>query len=213
MDGFDRVLCVHAHPDDESLWTGGTLARFAEQNVNTRVLTCTDGHLADAERLPHRIDELREALRILAAGEPRVLAPGADWANELTREIRSYRPNLVITYDAFGIYGHPDHIGTHRATLAAIEASAHTQIEPGSPWAIDELWLATLTERPDITIDVHPWLDTKWKAVRAHTSEFERGARINAFLDVAVRNEVLGTERFQQRHMHHSPELCCCSFY
>ena len=94
---FTRVLCIHAHPDDESLWTGGTLAKFAAQGAEVRVITCTDGHLADAPRLPHRIDELRSALQILGAGEPHVLAPDADWNERLTDEIGSFAPDLVIT--------------------------------------------------------------------------------------------------------------------
>jgi N-acetyl-1-D-myo-inositol-2-amino-2-deoxy-alpha-D-glucopyranoside deacetylase len=212
------LLCVHAHPDDEAIWTGGTLARYASAGVRTGVVTCT---WAEGTR---RAAELERSLEILGAGKPRLLgyadsvpesgAPGKglfrtapldESVGDLVRHIREFRPDVVITYDAFGSYGHPDHIQAHRVTLAAVEAAAYEQLHPeaGDPWRVHSLYLSTLPRPmveqhwhdifgsppgPDVVLpgvpldristhlDVRPWAAKKWEAMEAHESEAERGA-------------------------------------
>ncbi|MQA09421.1 MAG: hypothetical protein GEU98_12890 [Pseudonocardiaceae bacterium] len=220
-----RLLCVHAHPDDESLWTGGILARYAGEQVPIKVITCTDGVRADGSSVAApgvRVAELRKAMAILGAGEPQVLdyrdsggagsgaaEPGSFCAavfdevvRTLVTEIRAFRPTTVVTYDAFGVYGHPDHLQAHRATVAAVEASAHPKLYPesGQPWQVAGLWLVTTPDLPfDAAVDVGPWLDTKWQALRAHESEFDRGAGVSVFTDPRVREQLLSTEYFSHR--------------
>jgi LmbE family N-acetylglucosaminyl deacetylase len=210
------LLCVHAHPDDEAIWTGGVLARYADAGVRTGVVTCT---WAEGTR---RVEELKRSLDILGAGEPRLLGyadsrtsgsgAGAfahaefdDAVGRLVEHIREFQPEVVVTYDAFGGYGHPDHLQTHRITLAAVEAAAYEQLYPegGAAWRTRALYQATVPRSlvqahwqevfgsppdpdqrlpgiPDdlITtrIDVSSWVDRKWAALRAHESEAERGA-------------------------------------
>jgi N-acetyl-1-D-myo-inositol-2-amino-2-deoxy-alpha-D-glucopyranoside deacetylase len=87
--------------------------------------------------------------------------------------------------------------------LAAVEAAAIPTVEPeaGPAWAVPSLWLATLAEsdlRP-APVDVRPWLDVKWAALRAHASEFARGGRVTAFEDARLREQVLGTEWYLYR--------------
>ena len=236
------LMAIHAHPDDESLWTGGVLAQHVAQGRPTAVLTCTDGERADGEPFAApgtRAKELARALDLLGVAESGMLryhdsghlgrgsgslceAPFDEFVGELVARIRSFRPAAVVTYDAYGIYGHPDHVRVHRAVLAAVEAAASSSTLPqaGPAWAVDSLWLATVPESlvrqlttlgleqampftPDAriaaAIDVRPWLDVKWAAVRSHESEFARGARIAAFEEPQLRELCLGREWFLYR--------------
>ncbi|MEZ0068105.1 N-acetyl-1-D-myo-inositol-2-amino-2-deoxy-alpha-D-glucopyranoside deacetylase [Streptacidiphilus sp. MAP12-20] len=243
MEPRHALLAVHAHPDDESLWTGGVLAQHAERGRTTAVVTCTDGELADGSSAAApgtRVKELAGALDVLGVAESSVLpyrdsghlgagegslcaAPFDEVVARLVERIRALRPSAVVTYDAAGISMHPDHIRVHRAVLAAVEAAASPHLAPdaGPAWAVSSLWLATIAESlvrgaaelgfeaastpctPDAgiaaAVDVRPWLDVKWSAVRAHASEFARGARVNAFADPALRELCLGTEWYLHR--------------
>jgi N-acetyl-1-D-myo-inositol-2-amino-2-deoxy-alpha-D-glucopyranoside deacetylase len=155
----ESLLAVFAHPDDESLSAGGLLARHATAGAWTAVVTAT--WAADS----HRAVELAEALRILGAGEPRLLgyadarapesAPGSPrWCDapldqavrRLVAHIRELRPEILVTHDAYGgLTGHPDHVQTHRVTVLAAEASGLEQLYPeaGEPWCPRSLYLAT----------------------------------------------------------------------
>lgn len=179
MDQAPGLLCVHAHPDDEAIMTGGILARYADEGLRTAVVTCTGGELGEvagqdvdtaevtAPLDAVRYDELRDALAILGAGRPRMLGyrdsgmagdagnanPAAFWqahfdeaVGRLVSHLRAFRPAVVVTYDAFGVYGHPDHIQAHRVTVAAVEAAAAAllYVDTGDPWRVDKLYLATL---------------------------------------------------------------------
>lgn len=173
------LLCVHAHPDDEAIATGGVLLRAADEGLRTAVVTCTGGELGeivgegmDPEVVRPRLAEVRraelaQALDILRAGDPRFLGyrdsgmlgtagnaePGSFWrapfdeaVGRLVAEIRAFRPDVVVTYDAFGNYGHPDHVQTHRVALVAAEACAVGALYPeaGEPWRVAKLYLSTL---------------------------------------------------------------------
>lgn len=153
------VLAVFAHPDDESLAAGGLLARHAAAGARTAVVTATWAAGT------HRAGELAEALRILGAGEPRLLryadervpesAPGCprlvdapldDAVRRLVAHVREVRPELVVTHDAYGgLTGHPDHLHTHRLAVLAAEAAGLEQLYPeaGLPWRPHAIYLAT----------------------------------------------------------------------
>ena len=147
-------MAVHAHPDDESISTGGVLARYGSEGVRTVLVTCTDGGCGDgadgskpgepghdhAAVVEERMRELADSCRVLGIshvetldypdsgmmGWPQNDAPGSFWstpvaeaADRLADLIRKYQPQVVVTYDANGFYGHPDHIQAHRITLEA----------------------------------------------------------------------------------------------
>ncbi|MFF7212944.1 PIG-L deacetylase family protein [Streptomyces sp. NPDC008238] len=153
------LLGVFAHPDDESLSAGGVLARSAAAGARTAVVTAT--WAADTARAA----ELADALRILGAGEPRMLgyadarvpasAPGSprfcdapldEAVRRLVAHIREFRPDVVVTHDAHGgLPGHPDHVHTHRVTVLAVHAAALGRLHPdaGPPWRPRSLQLAT----------------------------------------------------------------------
>jgi N-acetyl-1-D-myo-inositol-2-amino-2-deoxy-alpha-D-glucopyranoside deacetylase len=113
-----------------------------------------------------RADELARALDILGVGPPRLLGyrdsgmagdPGNDdpasfWrapfdeaVGRLVAHIRERRPAVVVTYDAFGGYGHPDHIQAHRVAIVAVEAAAMPALYPeaGQPWSVAKLYYGT----------------------------------------------------------------------
>lgn len=141
------LLAVLAHPDDESLGFGGTLARYAADGVSIALVTATrgergryghlrpadDGH-PGAEALARiRESELRAAAAALGVGDVSVLDYGdgiLDQAEpqrivaDLVRHIRRVRPHVVVTFGPDGAYGHPDHIAVSQFTSAAIVAAA-----------------------------------------------------------------------------------------
>ncbi len=171
------LMCVHAHPDDESILTGGVLRLAAEQGLRTAVVTCTGGergeiHNMDRQSTRPRLAEVRrrelaDALAILDAGEPRLLGyvdsgmmgtdgngdPASFWQapideaiGRLVEQIREFKPDVLTTYDAFGGYGHPDHIQTHRVGLLAAEACAMPAMYPdaGPAWRVRKVYLNSL---------------------------------------------------------------------
>src|SRR4051812_24702154 len=160
LDFPRRLLLVHAHPDDETIGTGATMAKYAAENALVTLVTCTLGeegeilvpdlvHLAadkDDGLGRHRIGELAAAMEALGVRDHRFLGgpgrwrdsgmmgtpandrPEAFWQadlDEATRElvaiVREIRPQVVITYDENGGYGHPDHIQANRVATAAFD--------------------------------------------------------------------------------------------
>lgn len=148
------LLCVHPHPDDESIACGGVLARAAAEGVRTVVVTCTAGEegenlagidLGDVPLVEHRRRELAEAIAILGvhrhvqlgyrdsgmAGTPANEHPDCfhradldEAAGRLAAIIRAERPDAVVSDDERGSYGHPDHIKAHHVTVRAVALAA-----------------------------------------------------------------------------------------
>jgi N-acetyl-1-D-myo-inositol-2-amino-2-deoxy-alpha-D-glucopyranoside deacetylase len=132
------VLGVFAHPDDESLACGGTLARAADAGAKVVVLCATHGErgsICDPSLVPDgdlgrvRARELHDAAAVLDIDDVVVLDhPDGDvrWTDvpllheEIIAIIRRYRPDAVITFDEDGLYWHMDHIGVHERTLTAV---------------------------------------------------------------------------------------------
>lgn len=192
-----RLLAVHAHPDDESITTGGLLARCAGARLATTLVTCTDGRygpvnpdlglrLTPDQLAEVRANELEHAARILSVSEvlrlghhdsnmtglPQNQAPGAFWTQptdllvaQLVDVIRRVRPQVVVTYDAFGGTGHPDHIQAHRVTMLAVAAASEVRCFPaaGASWTVGQVFhpvcpLSSLRE----------FVDEELRAGRAH---------------------------------------------
>ena len=177
-----RVLFVHAHPDDEVIGTGITMAAYAARpDSHVTLVTCTLGELGEVlvpefEQLRsdlgdqlggYRIVELERACAALGVTDHRFLGgpgrfrdsgmidtPGNEdprcfWQADLTvataelvRVIREVRPQVLVSYDANGAYGHPDHIRAHQVTVAAFTAAADPAFAPdaGPPWAPSKLY-------------------------------------------------------------------------
>ena len=176
-----RLLLVHAHPDDETIGTGVTMAKYAEDGVEVTLVTCTLGEegeviLEDLAHLAadkndtlgeHRQTELAAAMNALGITDWRLLGgpgrfrdsgmigtppndrPDCFWrtdllvaALELVPIIREVRPQVVVTYDDFGGYGHPDRIQAHRVTHYALDLAASATFRPelGAPWQVSKVY-------------------------------------------------------------------------
>jgi N-acetyl-1-D-myo-inositol-2-amino-2-deoxy-alpha-D-glucopyranoside deacetylase len=177
-----RLLFVHAHPDDETLTTGATIAHYAARGAQVRVVTCTLGEEGEvigeqwaqlavdhADQLGgFRIAELSAALSALGLDGPVFLGGAGRWRDSgmegtpprhrqrfvdadpgetvgaLVAIIRELRPHVVVTYDAKGGYGHPDHIHAHEVTMAAVAASGGTDF-PGEPWTVPKVYWTVMS--------------------------------------------------------------------
>ncbi|MFJ6010558.1 N-acetyl-1-D-myo-inositol-2-amino-2-deoxy-alpha-D-glucopyranoside deacetylase [Streptomyces sp. NPDC092952] len=176
-----RLLLVHAHPDDESINNGATMAKYAAQGARVTLVTCTLGeegevippslaHLAadrDDTLGPYRRGELAAAMKELGVTDHRLLGgpgryrdsgmmgtaqndrPHAFWsadvdeaAGHLVEVVREVRPQVLVTYDPDGGYGHPDHIQAHRVAMRAAELAADPAYRPGdgAPHAIAKIY-------------------------------------------------------------------------
>jgi len=132
------ILTVLAHPDDESLACGGTLARLADAGAHTVLLCASRGELGSAQG-PEREDdelgrtravELREAASLLGIAELLIMDhPDGNlrWAHitelhaQIVMILRHYQPAAVITFGEDGLYWHLDHIGVHERTTTAVK--------------------------------------------------------------------------------------------
>ncbi len=166
-------LFVHAHPDDETINNGATMAQLVSQGQDVHVLTCTRGEegeilvaeLADLasnakDQLgKHRENELKNAMKILGVrnfsflggneiefrdsgmmGTSANQRPDNFWNCDFEKAVEicaklicEIKPDVLITYDEFGGYGHPDHIQTHRVAMAAAQKAS-------SEWEIPRIY-------------------------------------------------------------------------
>ncbi|MEI6216990.1 MAG: N-acetyl-1-D-myo-inositol-2-amino-2-deoxy-alpha-D-glucopyranoside deacetylase [Actinomycetes bacterium] len=185
IDGISRrLLLVHAHPDDETINNGATMAKYASEGGKVTLVTCTRGEegevlvtelaaLAsthDDQLGEHRVVELAEAMSILGVSDHRFLGqPERKWrdsgmmgtepnnrsdvfwqanldeaASYLVTLIREEKPQVLVTYDEFGGYGHPDHIQAHRVAMRAAELAADPNFGTGTPWEIEKIYWNTM---------------------------------------------------------------------
>lgn len=138
-----KLMMVLAHPDDESLGNGGTLARYADEGVKTYLVTATRGEkgwFSDPDEYPGaeelgriREAELRSAAAVLGIEEVSFLdyvdgeldnADEDEVVGKIAAHIRRVRPQVVVTFDQNGLYGHPDHMAICRFTTAGVAAAA-----------------------------------------------------------------------------------------
>ena len=184
------LLALFAHPDDETFSAAGVMAAAVERGVPVTVISATRGEagessiagLDDPERLGVvRERELREAMRQIGVSDVRwlgyrdsgmagstsaehlqafVRVPVEIAAARLVPHIRSVRPQVIVTFGAEGLYGHPDHLHMHHVALRAVELAAdpaHKDRAIAQPWQTPALYFAafpreemlTLFNRPD----------------------------------------------------------------
>ena len=225
-----RLLLVHAHPDDESIYTGATMARYAAEGARVTLVTCTLGelgeiippslaHLAkdDGARLgEYRIGELAAACAALGVTDHRFLGGPGRWrdsgmmgtegnddprcfwradvdqaARALLDVIAEVRPQVLLTYDAHGAYGHPDHIQAHRVAWRACELAG-----PDGPAKFNATAaLGSGPERVTTEIDAGAYFGQKLAAMRAHATQITVDAPFFALSD-GVRRLASGTEYY-----------------
>ena len=175
MSAPPKLMAVLAHPDDESLGVGGVLAAYAARGVETYLVTATRGERGrffgnenrpgDAEVGRVREAELRAAARTLGVREVAFLdyVDGAldqvdarQAIGRIVSHLRRVRPEIVVTFDPFGLYGHPDHVAICQLTTAAVLAAsdpAFAAHDDGadeterSPHRVAKLYYRVLDER------------------------------------------------------------------
>jgi N-acetyl-1-D-myo-inositol-2-amino-2-deoxy-alpha-D-glucopyranoside deacetylase len=223
--GERSLLLVHAHPDDESIGTGATMAKYAAEGARVTLVTCTLGEIGEiippdlAHMLPdelgeYRIGELEAACEALGVTDHRFLGgpgryrdsgmmgmeenedPRCFWqasvpeaAALLAEIIEEVQPQAIVTYDANGFYGHPDHIQAHRvawearllaapssrfyATAMPRSAAAEAAKLPSDSWF--EPWgnLSSAVSDDQVTteVDASPYLKAKIAAMTAHATQ------------------------------------------
>jgi N-acetyl-1-D-myo-inositol-2-amino-2-deoxy-alpha-D-glucopyranoside deacetylase len=220
-----RLLLVHAHPDDETIGTGATMAKYAAEGAHVTLVTCTLGeegevlvpdlvHLAadkDDALGEHRIGELADAMKVLGVTDHRFLGGAGRWRDsgmmgeptndradcfwqadldtavgELVRVMREIRPQVVITYNEVGGYGHPDHIQAHRVAVSAFEAAADPGRYPeaGEPWQPSKLYYMALPMS---------FLRMGWEALKAMGEEAPFGVSAPEELNFGDPDEIVTT--------------------
>ena len=201
-----RLMAVLAHPDDESLGFGGTLARYAAEEVETYLVTATRGERGrffspDRKAEPAEVGRVREAeLHAAAAalgirevcilGYPDGAVDQIDAATAIAaivRHIRRVRPQVIITFGPDGAYGHPDHIAISQFTTAAIVCASDPAYDAGDGDRSPTHRVAKLYNLA--------WRSAKWDAYQAAfrklTSMVDGIARqANPWPDWAVTTEV-----------------------
>lgn len=157
-----KLMCVLAHPDDESLATGGILAKYAAIGVQTYLIMATRGErgwTGPAADYPGprplgqlREAELRAAAQVLGLREVLYLdyqdgeldrADHFEAVAKIVAQLRRVRPDVVVTFDPNGMYGHPDHIAISQlATTAVVAAADPSYHEPagGLPHRVAKLY-------------------------------------------------------------------------
>jgi LmbE family N-acetylglucosaminyl deacetylase len=168
-----RLMAVLAHPDDESLGVGGTLAKYAAEGVETSLVTATlgeagryRGHPVGHELHPGaavlagiREAELRAASDVLGVRELILLGyrdqeldrvDPREAQGRIAHAIRRVRPHVVVTFGPDGAYGHPDHVAISQLATAAIVRAAGRSSSRGEgrtlpPHRVDKLYYMAMT--------------------------------------------------------------------
>ena len=230
-----RLLLVHAHPDDETINNGATMAMYAALGAQVTLVTCTrgeEGEVLVAEHAhkaaaqddllgEHRVIELADAMRALGVSDHRFLGaphhqyrdsgmmgtepnerPDTFWradfdkaTADLVAVIDEVKPHVLITYDEFGGYGHPDHIQAHRVAMAAsaksqwdiekiywnvmpksvIQQGIDAMKETGSDFFgaenVDDIPFAKDDSFVHALIDGNEYVEAKMAAMRAHATQ------------------------------------------
>lgn len=194
------VLFVGAHPDDETVMAGGTLALLKSHGVSTHVLCATDGRGGESGELPEattrdalariRREELRcagdalglDSVTLLGYEDPVIGPDDALYGFEADEEtlvaqiaayIRETGAQVVLSHGSSGEYGHPAHLQMHRAARRAVEAHTPDAIFYGvSAWvpAIDDR-LWNRSDPAHLALDITPWIERKHAAMLCHRTQ------------------------------------------
>lgn len=198
-ESSQQILVILAHPDDPEFFCGGTLARWARQDhhIIYTLLTCGDKGSSNPETLPGdlcraRQEEQKAAARVIGAQavhfldrEDGYLAADLPLRREVTRLIRRFKPDVLVTCDPQNLFppgsyrlNHPDHRAAGQVVLDAVFPAAgnplyfpellhHEGLAPHTP---REVWIS-LTHQPDVALDVTDTWPIKIQALLEHKSQ------------------------------------------
>ena len=199
-EGWDspkEILIILAHPDDPEYFLGATIARWVKDGHTVRYVLLTRGDKG-AQNEQQTIEEIirirkieqEEAIKILGVHsveylnyEDGFLVPDLEMRKQIVRCIRKYKPQIVVTCDPLNLFpnqhyiNHPDHRAAGQAVLDAVFPAAGNHfffpelMEQGYlPHHPEEVWMS-LTNEPDMVLDVTETLKDKIAALKKHASQ------------------------------------------
>ena len=195
MTAAGRVMFVAAHPDDADFLAGGTVARFAREGREVAYVVVTNGnkgssdHSVTPEQLVRtREDEQQRAAQVLGVNhvaflgyEDGELEDTRDVRRDVTREIRRWGPDLIITLNPHRTYDnfpgwHRDHRSTGRIVLDCVyplarDRMAFPELDPAfAPHTVREVYVIQWVE-PNLIVDISETIELKFEAARCHASQ------------------------------------------
>lgn len=204
VTGGGPVMSIFAHPDDPEFVAGGALALWARAGRKLVYVICTDGskgssdrHVAPADLIKRRQEEQIAAARVLGSEDvvflpyaDAMLEPTLDLRRDLVRQVRKYKPQIVVCFDPTVYWvgefyiQHPDHRASGEAALAAIFPSARDPLtfpellaEGLEPHAVEDIYLASPAQ-PNRWLDISEVMDKKLEAGLCHKSQFADADRL-----------------------------------
>ena len=191
------ILVVLAHPDDPEFFLGGSIARWIKAGHHVRYVLLTKGdkgsknpELSAQEVAQVRIEEQHAAANFLGVisidfldYEDGYLIPDLEMRKQIVRFIRKYRPNILVTCDPGNLFpsqqyiNHPDHRNAGQVVIDAVFPAAGNRFffpellaEGYEPHEVEEVWMS-LTNDPDVSLDVTEHWDEKITALKMHASQ------------------------------------------
>jgi LmbE family N-acetylglucosaminyl deacetylase len=195
-----RALVVVAHPDDPEFGSGATVAKLASEGVEVNYVICTDGSqggedptVSDQELTATRYAEQRSAAAVLGVRDVVFLgfrdghlAADVELRRAITRQIRRFKPDLVLTHGPTRAIGfpigisHPDHLAAGEATLSAVYPDARNPraypelLREGlEPHKVKEVWVPGF-DHADHFVDATSFIEKKIEAILCHRSQFDK---------------------------------------
>ena len=191
------MLAVFAHPDDVDFGAGATVAQWVTEGLEVAYLIITRGDAGGFDETPRdQMPALREAEQRAAAAvlgvkqvtfldgyHDGVLTPSVELRHDITREIRRFRPDRILTssplrrWERMAGPSHPDHLAAGEATTCAIYPDARNAFtfidlaaEGLEPWVVREVWYQA-GPAPDHAVDVTDFVEAKLAALAAHVTQ------------------------------------------
>lgn len=191
------AMTIFAHPDDAEFLVSGTIARWARAGCEVTLVVATSGNVGThdgkytRETLARtREREQREAARVLGVKnvvflgyDDCELLPTLELRRRLVREIRQYRPEVVICGDPHAYFfedryiNHPDHRAAAAAALEAVFPCAEMELlwpEQGPAHKVRAVYVCA-THSPNTWIDITRTIDAKIEALKAYRSQLDGG--------------------------------------
>jgi LmbE family N-acetylglucosaminyl deacetylase len=206
IDPLDRALVIFSHPDDAEFSAASTIALLTARGTRVDYVVTTDGGKGteDPAVTPAQLSATREGEQRAAADRLGVseivhlgypdgyLTPSLDLRRDIVRQIRRFRPDLVIAQnpvrrqDGNPFIGHPDHLATGEATLAAVYPAARDRLnfpelldEGLEPWKVRQV-LVSGVEQPNLFLDVSGTFQVGLEALFCHVSQIGDRAEVEA---------------------------------
>jgi LmbE family N-acetylglucosaminyl deacetylase len=196
---LERALVIFSHPDDAEFSAAPTIAVLTSAGARVDYVVTTDGgkgtedpNVTPEQLATVRMAEQRTAADVLGVGEivhlgypDGYLQPTLELRRDIVRQIRRFRPDLVIAQnpqrraDGNPFIAHPDHLATGEATLAAVYPAARDRLnfpelmdEGLEPWKVRQV-LVSGVERANLWVDVSGTLERGLQALRCHASQID----------------------------------------